>query len=200
MRAAFRSVETGAVLVILLPLLCTPRLWAISAAFRSDTPPLPRLLDLEQLNITAIVKHGDALQTYGWDGEQDFVAAEHAAGLRLSVWDPQAAVFVSAGKDGQPGMADVDDDGNGAIDDRLELGATGSDDPVLTPEHPEYASARSGRVPALLLSRGAMRPVEDGAVIQGPAQVRIDRISPQGQLTSRILDLREVARSEASSL
>ncbi len=35
---------------------------------------------------------------------------------------------MDVGPDGKPGQADVDDDGNGIVDDRSELGWTGSDD------------------------------------------------------------------------
>jgi hypothetical protein len=45
-------------------------------------------------------------------------------GFDIKVWDPAA----SAGPDGKPGIAGVDDDGINGIDDVGEMGAPGSDD------------------------------------------------------------------------
>jgi hypothetical protein len=109
--------------------------------------------------------------------------------IMLYAWDTEAPVYVSAGADGQPGVRGVDDEGNGTVDDRSELGATGSDDLMLTPEHPDYAAASSADSPAMILSRGAMRLVTDDRVIRGPAQIRIDVVTPEQRLVSRIVDL-----------
>ncbi len=89
------------------------------------------------------------------------------------------------------GAVGVDDDGNGVVDDRLELGATGSDDRVLTPDDPGYDDAASGAVMAAMLSRGAMRKLTGNAVVQGPGQVRIDCLDQRNRMTSRIVDLVE---------
>jgi hypothetical protein len=54
-----------------------------------------------------------------------------AAGVETIAWerfDAGAIVVIEAGADQQPGIAGVDDNVNGTPDDRLELGATGSDD------------------------------------------------------------------------
>ena len=83
----------------------------------------------------------------------------------------------------------MDDEGNGIVDDRSELGATGSDDLVLTPGDAGYEEAVAGTVMAVVLSRGAMRKVEGDAVIQGPGQVRIDLIDNENKMSSRIVDL-----------
>jgi len=104
-------------------------------------------------------------------------------------WDPSALVYVTVGSDGKPGAAGVDDDGNAVVDDRGEMGATGTDDRVLTPGDVGYEDAEAGLVTATVLSRGAMRKVVGEAVIQGPGQVRIDLIDDQNRLRSRIVDL-----------
>ncbi|MDA9857964.1 hypothetical protein N9D23_07570 [Rubripirellula sp.] len=69
-------------------------------------------------------------------------------------FDPNATVFIRPGVDGQPGVAGVDDNGNGIVDDDTELGATKTDD-VL--------SVTAGEVdtegPILILQRGGYVPV-----------------------------------------
>ena len=107
----------------------------------------------------------------------------------VSSWDPSALVYVTVGLDMKPGAAAVDDDGNGVVDDRGELGATGTDDQVLTPGDVGYQDAEAGKVMAAVLSRGAMRRVEGDAAIEGPGQVRIDVIDDKNRLVSRIIDL-----------
>ncbi len=133
--------------------------------------------------------------------------------LHISVWDPEAIVFITAGNDRMPGVAAVDDDGNAAVDDRSELGATGSDDVVLTPNDEGYSLAmkadaeRSDTVVARL-SRGAMKSLEpteraSGVQIDGPGQIRIDVIASRTSdlsakapfplprpMSSRIVDLK----------
>ncbi len=109
--------------------------------------------------------------------------------MQLLAWDPSALVYVTVGLDMKPGVAAVDDDGNGVVDDRGELGATGTDDRVLTPGDVGYQDAEAGSVMAAVLSRGAMRRVEGDAVIEGPGQVQIDAIDDKNQLVSRIIDL-----------
>jgi hypothetical protein len=113
--------------------------------------------------------------------------------LRLYQWDADAVVYVAAGEDAMPGVTGVDDDGNGVVDDSRELGATGSDDVMLTPLDKGYDDARQGRVTAMAISRGAMIPTPspspDASIISAPAHVRIDLIDDQQRLVSRIVDL-----------
>lgn len=52
----------------------------------------------------------------------------HVTRIEFQRFDPQAVVLIRPGPDRQPGAAGVDDDRNGIIDDRSELGATHSDD------------------------------------------------------------------------
>ena len=113
--------------------------------------------------------------------------------LRLYQWDAETPVYVAAGEDAMPGVAGVDDDGNGVVDDSRELGATGSDDVMLTPLDDGYDDARQGRVTALAISRGAMIPTPilapEATIIAAPAHVRIDLVDDQQRLVSRIVDL-----------
>lgn len=90
------------------------------------------------------------------------------ARLSVRVWDPAAAVYVTAGPDGKPGTAGADDDGDGAIDDVGELGASDSDDVVVAPRQDGYAAAASGEIIAAVISRGAMVDVQTAAVITAP--------------------------------
>ena len=72
-------------------------------------------------------------------------------------FDPDAAIVLDVGVDGQPGRAGVDDNFNGLVDDALELGAVGGDDRILTPLDPAYSvalAADSTRV----MGRGAFVP------------------------------------------
>ncbi|TVQ02758.1 MAG: hypothetical protein EA381_02680 [Planctomycetaceae bacterium] len=66
------------------------------------------------------------------------------ARLMPLVWDDTAPVFITAGPDGAPGVAGVDDDGDGQLDNMRELGTTGSDDEILAPGHPGYPSNLAG--------------------------------------------------------
>ncbi len=69
-------------------------------------------------------------------------------------FDPNATVYLRPGADGQPGVAGVDDNGNGIVDDDTELGATKTDD-VLSVTAGEIDTAG----PILILQRGAYVPV-----------------------------------------
>jgi hypothetical protein len=76
--------------------------------------------------------------------------------LTVHVWDATSPVYVTVGSDGKPGIAGVDDDGDGVVDDLGELGATGSDDEVVAPGQPGYLEAASGKIEARIISRGAL--------------------------------------------
>lgn len=56
--------------------------------------------------------------------------------IEFQSFDPQALVVIRPGADGQPGVAGVDDNGDALVDNRLELGATRSDDQcvVISPD------------------------------------------------------------------
>ena len=147
----------------------------------------PNALPIPIASIRRIVSSGARIEFHGVDHRIDLMIASSQPSV--STWDPSALVYVTVGLDMKPGAAAVDDDGNGVVDDRGELGATGTDDRVLTPGDGGYQDAEAGSVMAAVLSRGAMRRVEGDAVIEGPGQVRIDVIDDKHQLVSRIIDL-----------
>ncbi len=89
---------------------------------------------------------------------------------RLSVhrWDESAPVYVTVGADGKPGIAGIDDDGDGVIDDLGELGATGSDDRVVAPQQPGYRAAAAGEIVSRVISRGALVAIESDLLLPPP--------------------------------
>jgi len=155
--------------------------------------PIPESLIEEVSYVSAAMLASGNVTLSRSDGHADILQNPT---IRFSVWDENAIVYVTAGGDAEPGAAGVDDDGNAVVDDRGEMGATGTDDRVLTPGDVGYEDAEAGLVMATVLSRGAMRKVVGDAVIRGPGQVRIDVIDDQNRLRSRIVDL--VSSSEAS--
>jgi hypothetical protein len=104
-----------------------------------------------------------------------------------TVFDPDALVIIDPGPDGLPGRANVDDGGNGVVDERSELGATGSDDVCRVVFGSDAASFKQqmDNPPAVIAQRGAFRPLQNSA--------QEDRISksPAGQDT-RLLSRRHV--------
>ena len=75
-------------------------------------------------------------------------------------FDPTALVMIRAGADGQPGVAGVDDNGDGIVDNRSELGATRSDDECVVIAGEERIP--SGE-PTLVLQQGAFVPANDAS-------------------------------------
>ncbi|MCC9642335.1 hypothetical protein LOC71_08615 [Rhodopirellula sp. JC740] len=67
-------------------------------------------------------------------------------------FDPEAEVWIVPGKDGQPGWAGWDDDQNGTVDDRSELGAAWSDDHCVTPLSPDFPAIPRER--SRIINRG----------------------------------------------
>lgn len=86
--------------------------------------------------------------------------------IRWQRFDLQALVMMRPGADGKPGIADIDDNGNGIVDDEAELGATGSDDVcvVATDDDRDNRLRDDGKEddvatsPTLVLQRGARVP------------------------------------------
>jgi hypothetical protein len=71
-------------------------------------------------------------------------------------------VVLGNGPDGEPGQAEFDDNLDGVIDDRGEIGAVGSDDVCLAPADRGYAAAL--RDPqSFIISSGAFLPCDDAA-------------------------------------
>lgn len=118
----------------------------------------------------------------------------------IYAWRQNVPVIMCRGEDLNPGASNVDDDGNGVVDDWSELGATGSDDLVLAPtDRLAYQSALNDPA-ARVVSHGAMVPIWssesnlslDSALqqIETPAELRWDAIDSQGKLHSRFITLR----------
>ncbi|MCC9601487.1 hypothetical protein LOC67_13100 [Stieleria sp. JC731] len=85
------------------------------------------------------------------DPIEDVFASKQA---RPYCFDSKAAVLLTSGEDGFPGRAFEDDDLDGEIDDRSEMGAVPSDDRCLSPADVGYAEA-SQRPETMVVSRGA---------------------------------------------
>jgi hypothetical protein len=96
--------------------------------------------------------------------------------LSLWVWDPTVPVYVTAGPDGQPGIAGIDDDGDGVIDDLGELGASHSDDRVVAPHQSGYSEAVAGEIIARVISRGSLVVAQGELLLppRGPADASED--------------------------
>ena len=93
-------------------------------------------------------------------------------------FDPNALVLILAGSDGQPGVAGVDDNGDTLVDNRIELGATRSDDVCVVVKADDRPPAD---VPALLLQRGAFLPLDDSTKPQQRGRRRAIVIGQTGQ-------------------
>lgn len=76
------------------------------------------------------------------------------------VFDPTAVVVIRPGADGMPGSAGTDDNRNGIIDDRLELGATHSDDVCQVVSAEAFQSIPADQV--MLLQQGAFVTLPNG--------------------------------------
>ncbi len=71
---------------------------------------------------------------------EDLLASDVLA-FDIKVFDPEVPLLRSLGSDGAYGVAGTDDDQNGTTDDASEFGWAGSDDLVLSPSDPGYATA-----------------------------------------------------------
>ena len=75
--------------------------------------------------------------------------------IEVERFDPQALGVIRPGADGVPGAGGIDDNGDGIVDNRIELGATRSDDQcVVVPPGDHVATTQ----PRLVLQRGAFAP------------------------------------------
>lgn len=88
--------------------------------------------------------------------------------IRWEVFDPQALVYLQPGADGAPGVAGVDDNGNGVVDDKGELGATRTDDRIMV-----TADQINFDGPTLVLQRGAYVEVPRDVATQGSEPWRV---------------------------
>lgn len=90
--------------------------------------------------------------------------------LELQQFDSDAVVAILPGVDGKPGVAGVDDNGNGVTDDRSELGATQSDDRCETIDADHLRL--SERKP-FVLQRGAFVSVSSSTQWNPDAEFRV---------------------------
>lgn len=83
--------------------------------------------------------------------------ADALPGAAAFCFSADAPVVLGTGPDGAPGRATVDDNLNGRIDERTEIGAVGSDDACLSPS--DFGYTATLRDPdSFLISRGTFVP------------------------------------------
>ena len=93
-------------------------------------------------------------------------------------FDPDAAVVVVAGEDGAAGIVGVDDDGNGLIDDRGDLGATRSDDQCLVVSPGQLDELDQSSRLFAVLQKGAYVPVSRKHIDQSTQPARAIVVVP----------------------
>ena len=106
--------------------------------------------------------------------------------VQYQYFDPQAVVAVGPGRDQLPGVAGTDDNMNGITDDRLELGATRSDDPCLVLTADQLAGMPEDQV--MILQRGAFVTTDD-ANAEGQRRAILFGQSSDGSPWSAVIDL-----------
>jgi len=102
--------------------------------------------------------------------------------LTIGVWDPDALVYVTGGPDNQPGLAGIDDDQNGIIDDLSELGTTLSDDQIVSPDHPDYQDAADAKVVARIIDRGTVVNVAASTAIDLATHASQSHVPPADEI------------------
>ena len=110
--------------------------------------------------------------------------------MELLQYDPTAVVAILPGLDGQPGVAGVDDDGNGTVDDRSELGATHSDDRCETMS---LAMTKLMSPKPLVLQRGAFVVVNSAHELLVDAEQRVHVSVEMGNQVSEFLIAEDLA-------
>lgn len=113
-----------------------------------------------------------------------------------TVFDPDALVIIDAGPDQLPGQAGVDDGGNGVVDERSELGATGSDDRCRIVFGDEAVSVKQlGKDSSVMIvQHGAFRPMLDsesssgreGRLVNSPSRHHFRWIDRNGRTRERM--------------
>lgn len=83
------------------------------------------------------------------------VLSTNCVAFDIRGYDPSVRVLHHPGPDGQPGVADFDDDQNGTVDDFIEFGFIGSDDLALTPSDPAYYFSTTINSPLAIAATGA---------------------------------------------
>lgn len=82
--------------------------------------------------------------------------------VQYQVFDPDAVVAILPGPDGRPGRAGTDDNMDGELDDRLEMGATHSDDRCVVLEPEKLAMIPESQ--RVILQHGAFVDVGEGEI------------------------------------
>lgn len=77
--------------------------------------------------------------------------------IREEIWDPELPIWITPGRDDEPGWAGWDDNRNGEVDEAGELGAAWSDDFCVVGMSEEPAQP-AGRI----IDRGAFRKTQNG--------------------------------------
>lgn len=158
-----------AVFIVLLVIATAYRVWTLStgpsqpadltlvrdaaAAWLADTTPLP----VDERGVIAASSLDPRLMELGVDR------------IELERFDPQALVVIRPGADGKPGTAGIDDNGDGIVDNRIELGATRSDDQCVVVAAGDTVSTDPTR---LVLQRGAFAPETSAAESDQPPRRR----------------------------
>lgn len=81
--------------------------------------------------------------------------------VRPLCYSPVAAIILGVGPDDSPGRANFDDNRNGVVDDRGEMGAVGSDDRCAGPLDDGYDQMLSDPN-TIAISTGTFQPCDSG--------------------------------------
>ena len=106
--------------------------------------------------------------------------------VSLEFFDPRAAVRLTPGEDEQPGHAGIDDDVDGVVDNRSELGAMYSDDRCLAPSDAGYDEALSD-ARCVTITRGAYVPVDKNPESSGKRFRYVLKGTDRGQPWERMV-------------
>jgi len=117
-----------------------------------DQPTIPHSLDAVHDQVTSVMALSHSPRY-----EMESLHSQGVDQIVIEQFDSQSLVVMRPGRDRQPGVAGIDDNANGIIDDAAEMGATRSDDlcGVQPSRQANPAEAASG----LILQRGAFVPL-----------------------------------------
>ena len=116
-------------------------------------------------------------------------SAESASGVfrvERQVFDPDAKVILAVGADSLPGQAGFDDNFNGVVDDRGEMGAVGSDDLCLAPWNAQYQDWADCGNDVVVISRGAFVPIQQSGHVNSNQETRFLLYGRSGEKSSRV--------------
>jgi type II secretory pathway pseudopilin PulG len=137
-------------ILALSPRIDMPYTASDAGSIAISNPPLPGEFQSGFLH-PAFMLIGPAGSRVGED-----VLANNILAFDVTGYDEGAPVVAFAGADGQPGVAGVDDDSDGNVDNASELGFDGSDDSILGPWDAGYGAAITNTSnPPVFVSTGA---------------------------------------------